>query len=95
MDALSPPPTRIPIIDADGNMPPVWQRWFLRLYARVGVQEASSNTDIDITDAFGDWGGNQVSLAALEEIRVALALQREHQELPPPSFARAMLLMGG
>lgn len=109
MDALSPPPTRIPIVDDDGNMPPVWQRWFLRLYARVGVQQASSNKDIDVVDSFeavpvvqvvsgsDPFEGSSAAIvaAAISEIQAALAMQREHQEPPPQSFARSMLLMGG
>ncbi len=64
--SLAPPP-----LQAWQDMPPVWKRWFLSLFDRIGGIAASSTTEIEELLASGSDSGAssdlQASFAELEQ----------------------------
>jgi hypothetical protein len=46
---LQPPPVTAPLTDNAGNMTPLWQKWFLQAYLRIGGQTAISNVSLSAT----------------------------------------------
>lgn len=53
-NTLPPPPTREPLLNANGQLSSAWWVWFTQLFNRVGSGFSATNTDLEILDAFQD-----------------------------------------
>lgn len=81
MSTLVPPPIRTPIELPNGAMHPVWERWFLSLFQRVGGAVSGDSSDVELRAALAQAFDSSSIDSQLASLAQSMPLPRDTSAL--------------